>query len=150
MSRRVYVSGIVFIVLALAFLLTDSLLSRALSGVTASNVQRIRVGSTLAEVQALLGGPANEERLPSPYDRGGLQIGMSSGVRPLNPWICATNLKTVLTGGPGTFTDQPYSLTLKGFGKEPSALRTWPGRTGVAEVLFDHESRVQEAKFWPR
>jgi hypothetical protein len=152
MSRYVYVSGIALIVLALAFRLTDSLLSRALSGVTASNVQRIRVGSTLAEVQALLGRPANEERLPSPSDRGGLAIGMSSGVQALDSWVCVTSLKTVLSAGvgPGTFTDHPYSLTLIEFGKEPSALRAWHGRTGVAEVLFDHQGRVQESKFWPR
>jgi hypothetical protein len=43
---------------ALALLLTDRLLWRP--GLTEDNVRRIKAGMTLAEVEALLGGPATE------------------------------------------------------------------------------------------
>jgi hypothetical protein len=54
MPRRVYLLGVGLALVAGAFLLTDALLRRP--GVTEVNVRRIRVGMTLAEVEALLGG----------------------------------------------------------------------------------------------
>jgi hypothetical protein len=56
MSRQVYLlgTGVALVALALAF--TDWALSLR-SGVTEANVRRIRVGMTVHEVEALLGGP---------------------------------------------------------------------------------------------
>ena len=58
MRRRAYLwlAGLALVVLAL--LLTDRLLWQP--GLTQDNVRRIRPGMTLAEVEALLGGPAAE------------------------------------------------------------------------------------------
>ncbi len=56
MSWRVYCTGLALLLVAGAFLLTDVLLWQP--GVTATNVQRIRRGMTVAEVEALLGAPA--------------------------------------------------------------------------------------------
>jgi hypothetical protein len=56
MSGRVFLLGVGLVLVALAFLLTDALLWRP--GVTEANVQRIRRGKTLAEVEAVLGQPS--------------------------------------------------------------------------------------------
>jgi hypothetical protein len=53
MSRRVYLLGIGIALVALAFVLTDALLWEP--GITEANVRRVRVGMTLADVQALFG-----------------------------------------------------------------------------------------------
>jgi hypothetical protein len=55
MSRGVYLLGVGMALVALAFVVTDALLWEP--GVTEANVRRIRVGMTMAEVEALLGGP---------------------------------------------------------------------------------------------
>ncbi len=56
MSGRVYLLGVGITLVALAFMLTDALLG--CPGVTLRNVQRIRRGMTLAEVEAVLGEPS--------------------------------------------------------------------------------------------
>ena len=58
MSRRVYLLGVGLALVALAFVLTDRLLWQP--GLTEVNVKRLRPGMTLAEVEALLGGPATD------------------------------------------------------------------------------------------
>jgi hypothetical protein len=55
MSRRVYLLGVGLALVALAFIVTDTLLWRP--GVTEANVRRIRAGMTVTEVAARLGGP---------------------------------------------------------------------------------------------
>ena len=59
MSRRVFLLGVGLALVALAFVLTDVLLWEP--GVTAANVRRIRAGMTLAEVNAVLGPPVQDE-----------------------------------------------------------------------------------------
>jgi hypothetical protein len=54
MARWVFMLGIGLVVVAVAFVVTDELLS-AQPGVTERNVRRIRPGMTLEEVEALLG-----------------------------------------------------------------------------------------------
>ncbi len=56
MSSRVYLLGIAMVLVALAFVITDGVLGSG-PGVTEANVRRIRVGMTLQEVEAILGGP---------------------------------------------------------------------------------------------
>jgi hypothetical protein len=51
--RLVHLSGVALVLVAGAFFLPESLTWRP--GVTAANVRRIKVGMTLAEVEALLG-----------------------------------------------------------------------------------------------
>jgi hypothetical protein len=66
MRRRalLWLAGLALV--AGALLLTDRLLWRP--GLTEDNVRRIRVGMTLAEVEALLGGPAAETiEMPADY-----------------------------------------------------------------------------------
>jgi hypothetical protein len=58
MSRRVYLWAASVALVVGALLLTDALLWRP--GLTVENVQRIRPGMSLAEVEGLLGGPAAE------------------------------------------------------------------------------------------
>src|SRR5260370_36465154 len=68
MSRRVYLLGVGLALVALALAFTDWALSLQ-PGVTEANAKRIRAGMTLAEVEALLGGPAVEEKRPwEPFD----------------------------------------------------------------------------------
>jgi hypothetical protein len=57
MCRRVYLLGLGLALLALGLAFTDWVLSFQ-PGATEANVKRIRVGMTLEEVEALLGGPA--------------------------------------------------------------------------------------------
>src|SRR5438105_8434205 len=66
MRRRAYLwlAGLALVVLAL--LLTDRLLWQP--GLTEDNVRRIRPGVTLAEVEALFGGPAADTfEMPADY-----------------------------------------------------------------------------------
>jgi hypothetical protein len=58
MSRRVYLLGVGLALLALGLAFTDWALSLQ-PGVTEANVKRIRVGMTLAEVEAIFGRPSN-------------------------------------------------------------------------------------------
>jgi hypothetical protein len=74
MSGRVYLLGVGLALVALAFILTDVLIWRP--GVTEANIRRIRAGMTLREVEAMFGGPAQEE-----YDLAGEQ-----GFRPCERW----------------------------------------------------------------
>jgi hypothetical protein len=62
MSRRVYLLGVGLALVAMAFVVMDALLWEP--GVTEANVRRIRPGMTLAQVEAILGGPGE-----SPWDR---------------------------------------------------------------------------------
>jgi hypothetical protein len=55
MSGRVFLLGLGLTLVVLAFLLTDSVLCLR-PGVTQPNAHRIRVGMTLREVRAILGG----------------------------------------------------------------------------------------------
>jgi hypothetical protein len=60
MPRRVYLLGLGLALVALALAFTDWLLTPPLSpGVTEANAKRIRVGMTLAEVEAIFGRPSN-------------------------------------------------------------------------------------------
>src|SRR5262245_51186366 len=58
MPRLTYLTGLALVLLAGAFLLTDTLTWQP--GVTARNVRRIKAGMTLPEVEAVLGGPAQQ------------------------------------------------------------------------------------------
>jgi len=58
MSRQVYLLGAGLALVALAFAATEAALGPR-SGVTEANVKRIRPGMTLAEVEAIFGGPAD-------------------------------------------------------------------------------------------
>jgi hypothetical protein len=69
MPRSVYLLGLGLLLVAGAFLITDSLLWRP--GVTEANLRRVREGMTLAAVQATLGEPGALERdikFPLPPD----------------------------------------------------------------------------------
>jgi hypothetical protein len=57
MSRWVYSLGVGVALVALAFVVTDWVIGPT-PGVTEANVRRIRMGMRVAEVDALLGGPA--------------------------------------------------------------------------------------------
>jgi hypothetical protein len=57
MPRLVYLSGVGLALVALAFVATEAALGPR-PGVTAANVERIRPGMPLADVEALLGGKA--------------------------------------------------------------------------------------------
>src|ERR1051326_560269 len=57
MSKQVFFSGVAVYALTVAFLLTDQLLWEP--GVSQASVRRIRPGMTLAEVEAILGGPSD-------------------------------------------------------------------------------------------
>src|SRR5262245_29315472 len=65
MSRRVYRLGLGLGLVALTLAFTDWALGLR-PGVTEANVRRLRVGMTLEEVEALLGGRAPKDRHPVP------------------------------------------------------------------------------------
>jgi SmpA / OmlA family len=66
MPGRVYLLGVGLALVVGALLLTDRLLWEP--GLTEDNVRRIRPGMTLAEVEALLGGPAADTfEMPADY-----------------------------------------------------------------------------------
>jgi hypothetical protein len=75
MPRLVYLLGVGLALVALALAFTDWALR---SRVTEANARRIRAGLTLAEVEALLGGPA---RQMSEFreDRSTLRVGVWEG-----------------------------------------------------------------------
>jgi hypothetical protein len=56
MSRRIYLLGIVIILVAGAFLITDGVLGQR-PGVYEANARRIRKGMTARQVEAILGPP---------------------------------------------------------------------------------------------
>jgi hypothetical protein len=79
MAKRAYqwLAGLALV--AGALLLTDSLLWEP--GLTEDNVRRIRPGMTLAEVEALLGGPAT-----CAMDMRAAPAAVAKGYRWLRPW----------------------------------------------------------------
>src|SRR5262245_2106599 len=78
MSRRVYLLGVGVVLVALALVVTDQVIS-AQPGVTERNVRRIRPGMTPEEVEALLGGPAQSRELVG-FPRGARECWGSPGV----------------------------------------------------------------------
>jgi hypothetical protein len=60
MSGRLYLLGVGLVLVALAFLLADWVVSTR-PGITRANCSRIQPGMTLRDVEDLLGGPANFE-----------------------------------------------------------------------------------------
>jgi hypothetical protein len=54
MSRRVFLLGVGLAAVALAFVVTDSVIGRA-PGVTETNARRLRAGMSLEEIEAILG-----------------------------------------------------------------------------------------------
>jgi hypothetical protein len=144
MSRRVFLLGVGIVLVALALAFTDWALSLR-PGVTEANVRRIRVGMTLEEAEALLGGRATKEMHANPLSKVSLALKADPTAPPCKQPVCATSLKTADAPSPeggGRFTTWVYKLQL------PNALRTWEGRQGQAEVLFDEDNRVMDFKFW--
>ena len=56
MSKSVFICGIATVAVALAFVLTDSVLTTLTAGVTEANARRIRIGMIKPQVERLLGG----------------------------------------------------------------------------------------------
>jgi hypothetical protein len=131
MSRQIFLWGLGIVLVALAFVLTDQVVSGS-PGVTEANCRRIRVGMALREVESILGGPPVP---PSP--------------------ICATNLKTAGGQGQGEFvvwTNRTYNLRLVCCDDRDFLVeyRQWKGAAGDATVYFDTRGKVvEEALFTP-
>jgi hypothetical protein len=147
MNRRVYLLGVGLALVALALAFTDWALSLR-PGITEANVRRIRVGMTLGEVGALLGGRATKEITANPLSRVALEIKEDPKAPPRKRPVCGTSLRTASQEGGGRFAPWDYNLVRNLFSSR--ALRTWEGMQGVADVLFDEGGRVMDAKFWPR
>jgi hypothetical protein len=152
MSGRVYALGVGLALVALALVLTDQYLS-GLPGVTGANVRRLREGMTLAEVEAILGGPGTEKVLGfAPL----LSLRRPADAPPERPeFVLAVNIKTVVGDGePARLTEAPHKIDFSGWTdllmRTPQALRSWKGTRGEVEVLFDQDERVLEFRFWPR
>src|SRR5260370_37106385 len=56
MRKRVFVIGVAIVAVALAFVLTDSLLITLGAGVTEANARRIRMGMPKSQIERILGG----------------------------------------------------------------------------------------------
>src|SRR5690242_5346436 len=61
MKKPVFVFGIAVLVLALAFVLTDAIVSALTAGVTEGNIRRIRIGMLKPEIERILGEPGQYE-----------------------------------------------------------------------------------------
>jgi hypothetical protein len=145
MSGRVYLLGVGLALVGLAFAVTDWALSLR-PGVTEANVRRLREGMTLAEVEAILGGPGTEKVL------GKVPLWRPGDAPP--EFVLATSIKTVVADGePAKFTEVPHEIDFSGWTdalmRTPQALRSWKGTRGEAEVLFDQDGRVLEFQFLP-
>jgi outer membrane protein assembly factor BamE (lipoprotein component of BamABCDE complex) len=57
MTRSVFFFGIAMAAVALAFVLTDSVLTKLTAGITEANVRRIRIGMSKLQVERILGEP---------------------------------------------------------------------------------------------
>jgi hypothetical protein len=101
------------IVTATAWLLWPS------TAITCENAAKIKEGMTLAEVEAILGGPAREE------STGPLEVNLDS------PWLNDTNGPCVLV----------YS---KHFGPPWNAVCVWQSNRARVGVAFDRDERVIE------
>ena len=118
MSRRalLWLAGLALVVAAL--LLTDRLLWAP--GLTEDNVRRLRPGMTLAEVEALLGGPATWE-----MDMRQEAPGEKLGFRWLRKWVDEGARLEVL------FSERGRVLRAEGWGRPPRSsfarLRAWLG-----------------------
>jgi hypothetical protein len=68
MSKHVFFVGIATVAVALAFVLTDSVLTTLTAGVTEANVRRIREGMTKPQVERILGwgGKSALDWVPDP------------------------------------------------------------------------------------
>lgn len=90
MSRQVFLLGVGIVLIGLGFALTNRILFQP--GITEENAGRIRTGMSRAQVEAILGGPADNR-------------------------ICATNIKTVSTNpkasddAGGRFSEWSYGWT---------------------------------------
>jgi hypothetical protein len=69
MRKRVFVCGVAIVAVALAFVLTDSLLMTLGAGVTEASICRIRPGMTRPQVERLLGEPGEYEPFTAPDGR---------------------------------------------------------------------------------
>jgi hypothetical protein len=119
MSRQVYLLGVGVVLVAGALLLTDALLWE--SAVTEANVQRIRPGMTLEEVEGILG--------PYPLpDKGpwGTRAEVAEAVRSLSP---SDDAKRAVRR-------EAFSIGRLDGGKPEYIPLFWKGKDGTAVVVF--------------
>jgi hypothetical protein len=130
MSRQVFLLGVGLCLIALAFAVTDHLLTLQ-PGVTEANVKRIRKGMSEEEVQAILG------RAPDPFDDelANRRV-FEEVVRDMEDIQGIPSKSTLYPGN---------SVKIDWDGLD---IRDWEGEFGTARILFRHQ-QVLLAVFYP-
>jgi hypothetical protein len=139
MSKRVYFFGLAMSAVALAFVLAEQLFWEP--GVSAASVRRIRPGMTLAEVEAILGGPSDTDLENQIYAAPVAKADQKATAQMDDE---ADVVKVV-----SRRTRQLEEIHEELFADQVSNGRVWKGDRGIATVQFDENDKVASARFDP-